>query len=186
VGGAIAMAAISEAKCLELIEAIAKEPLLISQREYSLNQSHIGADVLELDRQSQAALVMAMKRWNSSLSNKIRCFREYSDDGNSYVGGFRSVSSAMLELLKRKLPFTQYDVIELLEIVDGQQDARCWSGAQLFKITSDYLKENQMTPELQFAVQKAADDLQKRNRGDHKYGVKLRKLLPPDEAISMP
>jgi hypothetical protein len=72
VGGAIAMAAISDAKCLELIRAIERENLPLGYPSYNLKKSPIGVEILRLDRASQATLALKILRWYDGSEQVLR------------------------------------------------------------------------------------------------------------------
>jgi Domain of unknown function (DUF4132) len=183
VGGAIAMAAISDAKCLEFIEAIATEKHRAF--DYDPSESKISSEILNLDQAHQASMVIEMKRWYAKSENHFRYHPMYSFRPGCNVGGCRSVLHVITYLLKRPLPFSEEQTIELLGVLDGEFDYSLWSMSQLCKVVENYLKSNAMTPDLQAVIERTAHRLQQCDLSERKYGVRLESLLPADKTIKV-
>lgn len=174
-GGAIAMTAISDAKCLELIEAIIDERWLFPCA-YNLKISEIGAEILELDRLAQATLVMVIKRW---LTDPQRRIPSVEANINEWSWPGAAVNAAMVQLLSnQKLPFSEDEVIELIDMVNPGAAYLDWPGSHILKIAQNYLDDHELTPELITVIKNSARSLSYRaDIREHKCAKQLTGLI---------
>jgi Domain of unknown function (DUF4132) len=183
VGGAIAMAAISDAKCLELIRAIERENLPLGQPSYNLKQSSIGVEIRRLDRASQATLALKILRWYNGPEQLQR--REmYSAQGK-----WTKVFQAMMQLINRNLPFQHDEVVEILTAF-FEPGSYLWRFGtnQAMKIVEHYLSEHPLTSAIADAVELACQCLETSTTYEYEKefrrdGLKFRKLIQSESSV---
>ncbi len=198
--------ALAPARCLELIEAIAAEQLPPRQYEYDLKQSAIGAEILRLSRTELATLALIMMRWHRRESQKRRVadaaqaaintkelphpgaealewqtpmLAEAAEARAKVIAGFRQVWSALMQILRQRLSFTEADVIEILADAREDQVFGCWQYSRVVKVVRDYLSEHPLTPTLETQIEQLYQYLEKISW--HKQdALKLRQLYAAD------
>jgi Domain of unknown function (DUF4132) len=166
---------------LELIRAIYNEPRETVSWPYDLKTSEIGTEILKLTRDDQADLVIFMKRW---LENSWK--PSIPADPETFVQRVHcdAVEAALQQLLSCKLPFTQDEVIELLNLVNKQHIWLYCSAAKIVKVVKDYLDNHELNSELKEEIKLAARKLSAHAyRSENKYGPKLAHLIEAENYI---
>lgn len=157
----------------ELIEAVIRDRNGSPYEPYSLTKSASGKAITKLSREEQAELAIAMLRWDQSDHQNAR------QDWSSHE---TCIIDTLIRLLKRKLPFTESDVLELLAAYQQDRRSRAvgawWSGgSQIVKLVQNYLDEHPLTSELQESIQQTYEWMESAWGDQRKYGTKLRQLI---------
>lgn len=170
----------------QLIRAIVNERKASPLQDYTLKDSETGAIILQMDRQEQAHVAIAMLRWHQQNWAK----------GNSqgYIDNVASRNAAytkevLLLLLKRKLPFSATEIVAFLNAF--QQNPQYWASgtAQMTNMVRNYLQHNSLTPKLQQCIEEICRRSNKISdwvaKDQYKYMLQLKQLLPSRQ-ISLP
>jgi hypothetical protein len=147
------MTQISQARCLELIEAIATE--IFFPGHHPNYQNWLAAfavknDILGLTGQQQAILVVAMQTWlwQSENHQRFPSYERFPEEGMRY--GTNSVYFAMMQLLRQKLPFSGEDIKTLCVQFCTADYVYSFSWPpELPQAIERYLQENPLTEDLQ-------------------------------------
>src|SRR5512138_1108474 len=114
---------------------------------FRLENFPAGRQILQSDAHLQARAAAAMVRWLSARGTTF--------DSNSW-----KMRQALFALLKQRLPFSEP---ELLALVDWSMHVRNnqWRGlAQIVKVLSDYLRENELSQRLGSKIEELVDTVQ--------------------------
>ena len=118
------------------LDDLVGEDLGVYWYNYELRSSPAGRRLLEATPEEQLAFVVAAARWLDSHRGL------YSDKGPWLV------RMAMLALLRRRLPLGVGDVLALLNWSRRLEDNSLRSLPQMIKTVEDYLRGDELTPEL--------------------------------------
>jgi hypothetical protein len=175
------MTQISQARCLELIEAIATE--IFFPGHHPNYQNWLAAfavknDILGLTGQQQAILVVAMQTWlwQSENHQRFPSYERFPEEGMRY--GTNSVYFAMMQLLRQKLPFSGEDIKTLCVQFCTADYVYSFSWPpELPQAIERYLQENPLTEDLQHYVEATVVRLQGADSSNRKYATPIRAIL---------
>ena len=147
---------------LELIEALIAELPITFPRTAP---TPIEAICQQLPASEQAELVMAIIRW----------YQQEADGNHHYQQWF--VLDVMLNLVKRALPFSLSNILEILTAIQTYPLLLSLAMNRLPNLLENYLKYNPLTAEIEKEVQKITYFLERQSTPERKCAVKLKKLL---------
>lgn len=133
---------------------------------FKLKDSTVGQTLLDASLEEQREFVLAAAEWLGHNGNQ------------SFEAAPWMVRTAMLTLLRRRLPLRHDDVISLLDWSLRQQH-NYWRGVpQMIKAVEEYLKDNELTPALREKLDKLIEvvDSKYSNAETRKWVVGLREL----------
>ncbi|MEZ4869033.1 MAG: DUF4132 domain-containing protein [Caldilineaceae bacterium] len=147
----------------ELLDIIAND----GQRtyEFQLKACAVGERILKAHPQEQRRLVLAMSTWlvnggrlpaeraSNGLIGMLEAIFKQGKPPKMSRQRSENVRAAMFELLRRKLPFTENDVLALLTWSGKQKYWHDAGLAQMTRVVENYLAEHALTPELQCGLQ---------------------------------
>jgi hypothetical protein len=146
----------------DLIEAIAAENHHFYP--FDLAASAAGQKILAAGRDEQLLFARAMLAWlengghrpagsNGHTLHRLRkVARRESSTANPGRLCILNVRSAMLELLRLKLPLDQHDVVALLRWSGRQAYVHYCGAPHMIRMLEEYLAEQPLTPEIQAGV----------------------------------
>lgn len=143
---------------------------------FKLKDVAAGRKLLDASPEEQRDFVLAAADWLER------------NGGHYYDTAPWMVRTAMLTLLRRRLPLSHEDVISLLDWSLRQQQNYWRSLAQMIKISQDYLKEHELSPALRERLTKlikAVDSEYGNNAETRRFLVALRELTG-QTAVSLP
>jgi len=172
-------------------EALVKEFARQESRNYSrkLEDFTAGVKYKNAEPQFQRDVVFAMLSWLER--NPIR---PLDPSGNRQEWSLQwqkrwKMRELFLEMLKRKLPFSEQDVIAILEWSEsGSENHSYYRGVpQMIKVVGDYLNTNEISVALTTAIDRLIKVIEAENRGVEPRRWILRlKELKGDTEISLP
>ena len=134
-------------------------------RHYSpkLDDFAAGKIYLKAEPQFQREMVLAMIAWFDR--NVLRPFQqgESRHDWNVEWQTYWKMRELLLSMLKRKLPFSEQDVIALLQWSMSRTHSYHSGIPQMIKVLGDYLKENELTNALRRSTGKLIDGIESGN-----------------------
>lgn len=138
----------------------------------NFKQSATWTKISKLSRDEQAVLAIAI----------VRTYRQYLaryvdyGDGDALLNA-RHMLDVLSLILSRKLPFTAEHIIEILD-ASQQQQRHLWHWfTPIKKLVRDYLKDNELTPEVQTAVETLCDNWAQQYSDARKTASQLRMLI---------
>lgn len=150
-----------------MIKELAAEQIGPYWYSFKLKDVATGRKLLDASSEEQRDFVLAAADWLER------------NGGHYYDTAPWMVRTAMLTLLRRRLPLSHEDVISLLDWSLRQQQ-NYWRGlAQMIKFTQDYLKENELSIALRERLNrliKAVDSEYGNNAETRRFLVALREL----------
>ncbi len=136
---------IGSATAASLVEELVKQQW--RGYPFRLENFPAGRQILQSDANMQARAAAAMVRW---LTRRGTTF-----DSNSW-----KMRQALFALLKQRLPFTEPEVLELLDWSIHVRNNQ-WRGlAQIVKVLSDYLRENELSQRLGTRIEALTEAVQ--------------------------
>jgi len=167
-------------------DALVDEFARQESRHYShkLNDFTAGVRYKNAEPQFQRDVVFAMLKWLEKNPQTI--FNQ--QDSNHWMLRWK-MRDIFLNMLRTKLPFSEQDVITLLDwSVNGNETHTYFRGIpQMIKVVGDYLKENEISVSLTSAIDRMIRVIESENRGVEPRRWVLRlKELRGDTEISLP
>jgi len=136
---------------------------------FKLNKFPSGERINKADDETKRQVVLALIEWiedNRSQSQHRQNWRR-----------FWKMQNTLFTLLKRRLPFTEGDVLYILDW--SRKNSNYWYGIpQIIKVLSDHLKENELTEPLEKHIRTLirAIEGQQPNARELSWVIKLRKM----------
>jgi uncharacterized protein DUF4132 len=168
------------------VDALVDEFARQESRHYShkVNDFTAGVKYKNAEPQFQRDVVFAMLKWLEKNPQTI--FNQ--QDSNHWMLRWK-MRDIFLNMLRTKLPFSEQDVITLLDwSVNGNETHTYFRGIpQMIKVVGDYLKENEISVSLTSAIDRMIRVIESENRGVEPRRWVLRlKELRGDTEISLP
>ena len=157
----------------DIIQAVLKEyEESTAGYAYNVKKSKTWAEISKLSRAEQSQLALALGQAYQQQTERHR------DDPNSNAfQKARQILSVLVLILNRKLPFTVDNIIEFLSVCQ-QQRLHTWHWhTPIKKLVRDYLKDNDLTPGLQAAVEATCDSWAQGYGDERKTASQLRLLI---------
>ena len=137
---------------------------------YNFKESETWATISQLNRTGQAELALALGRtYQQFIESRI-------DDDIAYRSAWNTLNVLTL-ILNRKLPFSADNIIEFLNICQIQQRQSWYWLTPIKKLVRNYLKDQELTPELQTAIEAICDRWTQEYGDVRKAAGKLRMLI---------
>ena len=166
-------------------EALVEEFARQEPRNYShkLENFTAGVKYKNAEPQFQRDVIFAMLKW---MENNPRSVLNRLDTSHWMMQW--KMRSLFLNMLKHKLPFSEQDVVTLLEwSLDGTEHHIYFGVPQMIKVVGDYLKENEISVTLTTAIDRLIKVIETENGGVEPRRWILRlKELEGDTKISLP
>lgn len=134
-----------------LVEELARQEARVYP--FDLKKFTAGVKFQNADPQMQRAIVIAILAWMNQ--HPLRPYPHF--DQNAWQVGWK-MRQAFLHMLKHKVPFTESDLIAMLNWCTGESGGQNYAypgtTPQMIKILGDYLKHEPMSDELYNAIEK--------------------------------
>ncbi len=170
------MTQLTPERCLALIEAIASDSY---DYTYSLTNSTVGTEILQLSRVDRVMLVVSMAHWINQPSNLGRHLPQQSDT-SGYLPGYRNVLAAFSKLLRQQLPFQADDLHTVLtEFLSGEIVHWLDLIGALTQAIEQYCQTTPPSPELLPLLHSVIDQVERLNY----YGSAMRQYASRLKAI---
>ena len=136
---------IGPATAVSLVEELVKQQW--RGYPFRLENFPAGRQILQSDANLQARAAAAMVRWLAARGTTF--------DSNSW-----KMRQSLFALLKQRLPFTEPEVLALLDWSMHVRNNQ-WRGlAQIVKVVTDYLRENELSQRLASKIEQLVDTVQ--------------------------
>ncbi|HKY54417.1 MAG TPA: hypothetical protein VJM08_08935, partial [Anaerolineales bacterium] len=136
-----------------LVEELARQQ--VRQYPFDLKNFTAGVKFLNADPQTQRRMVLAMLAWLEK--NPFKTYPQNQHDQKAWQVGWQ-MREAFLQMLKRKLPFQEEDVIAMLNWSAGHSSGPLYmylrGVPQMIKVLGDYLKDHPLSDDLSQAIEK--------------------------------
>jgi hypothetical protein len=169
-----------------LVEELARQN--VRQYPFELKNFAAGVKFLDADPQTQRTIVLAMLAWLEQYPFKI--YPQNQHDQKAWQVGWQ-MREAFLQMLKRKLPFQEQDVVALLNWSAGHSGGPLYmylrGVPQMIKVVGDYLKDHSISDDLYQAIERLIRSIESENRSvEHRRWVLRLKELTGDTEVSYP
>ncbi|MBE9067425.1 DUF4132 domain-containing protein [Leptolyngbya cf. ectocarpi LEGE 11479] len=138
----------------------------------NFKQSETWDTISKLSRAEQAELALAMV---STYQQQTALYDE--DNTSNALQTARHLLDVILLIINRKLPFTAAGVIEFLDACQQQRFHSWYWHAPIKKLVRNYLQDNDLTSELQTAVETICDSWSQGYGDERKTASQLRLLI---------
>ena len=170
----------------ELAEELARQDARVYP--FDLNKFPAGVTFQNSDPPAQRAIVMAILAWLDK--HPLNSYPQNPQEQKAWQVGWQ-MREAFLATLKRKLPFTEQDVIAMLNWSAGQSGGLLYTSLrsvpQMIKVVSDYLKNNPVSDQLSQAMERLIESLEtERMSVESRRWVLRLKELRGDTETSLP
>lgn len=155
----------------DIIQAILQERQA-NDYTYNFKESETWTTISELSRAEQAELALALGRAYQQFTEH----RIHNDDSDAYCSAWNTLNVLTL-ILNRKLPFTADNIIEFLSICQIQQHQSWYWLTPIKKLVRNYLKDYELTPVLQTAIEATCDSWAQGYGDVRKAASQLRMLI---------
>ena len=166
-------------------DALVEELVRQGSRNYShkLENFTAGVKYKNAEPQFQRDVVFAVLKW---LEKNPRSVFNHHNPNNSMLRW--KMHNIFLNMLKHKLPFSEQDVIALLNwSVNGTEPHAYFRGVpQMIKVLGDYLKENEISNELTAAIHGLIKVIESERGVEPRRWILRLKELEGDTEISLP
>jgi hypothetical protein len=171
-------------------EALVEELAGQTGRAYPFNLTNLtaGNRFLRADPQTQRTIVMAMLAWLQN--HPLKSYPQNPLDQKAWQVGWQ-MREALLEMLKRKIPFEEPDVIAMLNWSAGQSRGSLYAYLggvpQMIKVVGDYLKNNPVSDDLSQAIERLIQSIEaERMSVENRRWVLRLKDLRGDTDVTLP
>lgn len=174
----------SEAEAL--VEELARQNVRFYP--FDLKNFTAGVKFQKADLQAQRTIVMAMLAWLDE--HPLKSYPQDQQDQKAWQVGWQ-MREALLEMLKRKLPFNEQEVIAMLNWSAGQASRPLYAYLrgvpQMIKVLGDYLKNNPLSDELYQATERLIQSIEtERMSVENRRWVLRLKELRGDTEVTLP
>ena len=174
----------SEAEAL--VEELARQN--VRQYPFDLKNYTAGGKFLNADPQTQRTIVLAMLAW--LYQHPLKLSPQTQQEQKVWQAGWQ-IRQAFLQMLKRKLPFQEQDLVAMLNWSAGQPNESLHfylSGVpQMIKVLGDYFKDHPISDELYKAIKGFIHSIESEHMSvEHRRWVIRLKELTGDTEVSYP
>lgn len=170
----------------ELVEELAQQNV----RAYPFDLRNFRAGVIfrNAEPQTQRAILMAMLAWLDQ--HPLHAYPRNPEEQKAWQVGWQ-MRQVFVEMLKHKLPFTEQDVVAMLDWSAGRSGGVLYpylrSVPQMIKVVGDYLKNNPVSDELYQAMESLIRSIKTdRMSVEQRRWVLRLKELRGDSEVSLP
>ncbi|HJR79639.1 MAG TPA: hypothetical protein VJ821_06175, partial [Anaerolineales bacterium] len=169
-----------------LVEELARQQ--VRSYPFDLKNFTAGVKFQNADPQTQRNIVMAMLAWLAK--HPLKLYPQNPSDQKAWQVGWQ-MREAFLQMLKRKIPFNEQELIAMLNWSADQSSGPLYAYLrgvpQMIKIVGDYLKNNRMSNELAKAVEKLVQSIESDRMSveNRRWVLRLKELMG-DTEIHLP
>ena len=169
-----------------LVEELARQQ--VRSYPFDLKNFTAGVKFQNADQQTQRDIVMSMLAWLNG--HPFTQYPRTQEEQKAWQAGWQ-MREALLQMLKRKLPFTEQDVITMLSWSASQTSGPLHSYLsgvpQMIKVLGDHLKNNPVSDELYQAIDKMIQSIEtERMSVENRRWVLRLKELRGDAEVALP
>jgi hypothetical protein len=182
--------AFSQSSANSQAQALVEELACQNVRQYpfDLKNYTAGGKFLNADPQTQRTIVLAMLAW--LYQHPLKLSPQNQQEQKVWQAGWQ-MRQAFLQMLKRKLPFQEQDLVAMLNWSAGQPNESLHfylSGVpQMIKVLGDYFKDHPISDELYKAIQGFIHSIESEHMSvEHRRWVIRLKELTGDTEVSYP
>lgn len=167
-----------------LVEEFARQNVRLYP--FELKNFTAGIKFQNAEPQAQRTIVMAMLAW--LVQHPLRPYPHL--DQKSWQVGWK-MRQAFFQMLKRKVPFNEQDVISMLNWSAGESGEPAYAYLhgvpQMIKVAGDYLKNNSISDEMYVAIERLIRSIESEHMSveNHRWVLRLKELTG-DTEISFP
>ena len=176
----------SDSEAEALVEELARQN--VRAYPFALRNFTVGVKFQKADPPTQRAIALAMLTWLDQHS--LKSYPQKPEEQKAWQVGWQ-MREAFLEMLKRKIPFQEQEVIAMLNWSAGQSGGPLYAYLrgvpQMIKVLEDYLKNNPISDELYQAIERLIQALEtERMSVENRKWVLRLKELRGDTEVSLP
>ncbi|MCI0608030.1 MAG: DUF4132 domain-containing protein [Anaerolineae bacterium] len=177
-------AAGSEAEAL--VEELARQN--VRQYPFDLKNFTAGVKFLNADPETQRTIVLAMLAWLEKYPFKT--YPQNQHDQKAWQVGWQMLE-AFLQMLKRKLPFDEQDIIAMLNWSAGHSSGPLHmylrGVPQIIKVLGDYLKDHPISDEIYKVIERLIRSIESEHMSveNRKWVLRLKELRG-DTEVNLP
>lgn len=169
-----------------LVEELARQNVRLYP--FDLKNFTAGVKFLGAEPQTQRTIVMAMLAWLEQ--HPLNSYPQHQHEQKAWQVGWQ-MREAFLQMLKRKLPFHEQDVIAMLNWSAGQSSGPLYAYLRgvphMIKVVGDYLKSNPISDELYKAIERLIRSIETEHMSvENRRWVLRLKELTGDTEINFP
>ena len=170
----------------ELVQELARQN--VRAYPFDLKKFTAGLKFLNADPEMQRTIVMAMLAWLEK--HPLQSYPQNQQDQKAWQVGWQ-MREAFLQMLKRKLPFNEQDLVMILNWSAAQSSGPLYAYLrgvpQMIKVVRDYLKDNQISETLYKAIERLTRSLESEQMSveNRRWVLRLKELTGSTE-ISYP
>lgn len=171
-------------------EALVEEFARQNVRSYPFDLKNFTAGIKfqNADPQTQRTIVMAMLAW--LYQNPLKLSPQNQQEQKAWQIGWQ-MRQVFLQMLKRKLPFQEQDVVTMLNWSSGQTNEPLHfylNGVpQMIKVLGDYFKDHPISDELYKAIERLIRSIETEHMSvEHRRWVLRLKELTGDTEVNYP
>ena len=169
-----------------LVEELARQNVRLYP--FDLKNFTAGVKFQNAEPQAQRTIVLEMLSWLEK--HPLRAYPQYQHEQKAWQVGWQ-MREAFLQMLKRKLPFHEQDVIAMLNWSASQSSGPLYAYLRgvphLIKVVADYLKSNPISDELYKAIERLIRSIESEHMSvENRRWVLRLKELTGDTEIDFP
>ena len=170
----------------ELVQELARQN--VRAYPFDLKKFTAGLKFLNADPEMQRTIVMAMLAWLEK--HPLQSYPQNQQDQKAWQVGWQ-MREAFLQMLKRKLPFNEQDLVMILNWSAAQSSGPLYAYLrgvpQMIKVVRDYLKDNQISETLYKAIERLTRSIESEQMSveNRRWVLRLKELTGSTE-ISYP
>src|SRR5687767_11604259 len=169
-----------------LVEELARQNVRLYP--FDLKNFTAGVKFQNAEPHAQRTIVLAMLSWLEK--HPLRAYPQYQHEQKAWQVGWQ-MREAFLQMLKRKLPFHEQDVIAMLNWSASQSSGPLYAYLRgvphLIKVVADYLKSNPISDELHKAIERLIRSIESEHMSvENRRWVLRLKELTGDTEIDFP
>src|SRR5688572_2641893 len=169
-----------------LVEELARQNVRLYP--FDLKNFTAGVKFQNAEPQAQRTIVLAMLSWLEK--HPLRAYPQYQHEQKAWQMGWQ-MREAFLQMLKRKLPFQEQDVIAMLNWSAGQSSGPLYAYLRgvphMIKVVGDYLKSNPISDEIYKAIERLIRSIESEHMSvENRRWVLRLKELTGDTEVSYP
>jgi hypothetical protein len=169
-----------------LVEELARQN--VRSYPFDLKNFTAGVKFLNADPQTQRTIVLAMLAWLEKYPFKT--YPQNQHDQKAWQVGWQ-MREAFLQMLKRKIPFQEQDVVAMLNWSAGHSTGPMYmylrGVPQMIKVLGDYLKDHSISDEIYKVIERLIQSIESEHMSvENRRWVLRLKELTGDTEVSYP
>jgi hypothetical protein len=176
----------AESDAEALVEELARQN--VRSYPFDLKNFTAGVKFLNADPQIQRGIVLAMLAWLEQ--HPFKGYPQNQQDQKAWQVGWQ-MREAFLQMLKRKIPFQEQDVIAMVNWSAGHSDGPLHmylrGVPQMIKVLGDYLKNNPISDEIYKVIERLIQSIESEHISveNRRWVLRLKELMG-DTEVSYP